>query len=247
MNTLFSDFERLGVRPGDIILMHSSMKSLQTDMKPEEFLLTLCNYLGPRGTLVLPTLSYSTVTRENNVFHAKETPACIGLLPNVFRKLEGSVRSIHPTHSCAARGYLARELTEMHILDDTPVGPNSPFRLLADNGGKILMLGPVNASNTFMHGMEEIAGVPYCLTPEKHPFLLIDADGNEHRKSYYLHNLRQFVARQCYFRVEALLPRDAISRGNILAAPSTLMDAATLRQIAVPKMKEETWYFVDRK
>lgn len=246
MERLFSNFCQLGIRPGDTVLMHSSMKALQTAMSPEQFLQALCDYLGPEGTLVLPTLSFTTVTRTNNVFIAGETPACIGLLPNVFLKMDGTVRSLNPTHSCAARGFRAEALTSPHILDETPVGPNSPFRLLADIGGKILMLGPVNVHNTFMHGMEEIAGAPYCLTKERFPFILVDAKGHTIHKEYFLHNFQE-VQRQCYDRTEALLPSSAIHRGNILAAASTLMDAAVLREVAVAKMKEDPWYFVDKK
>ena len=62
---------------------------------------------------------------------------------------------MHATHSCAAFGRLAEELTRDHELDDTPVGPNSPFTKLPKVGGKILMLGCNFASNTSMHGVEE--------------------------------------------------------------------------------------------
>ena len=182
MYSFSADFERLGLLPGDTVLMHSSMKSLQTDETPETFLRALTDYLGERGTLLLPTLSYETVRPKTPFFSARETPACIGLLPNVFRKMDGVIRSLHPTHSCAAKGYLAKELTYRHILDETPVGANSPFRLLPAVDGKILMLGPVNDHNTFMHGMEEIAHAPYCLRSERTHYTVIDYDGNRIEK-----------------------------------------------------------------
>lgn len=142
--------------------------------------------------------------------------------------------------------YLARELTTHHQEDKTPVGACSPFRLLPQVGGKILMLGPVNDHNTFMHGMEEIANAPYCLSKEMVTYTLIDSNGIKTQKQLYRHNFKD-IERQSYSRAEALLPSEAISRGKICAADCTLLDAAALRAVAVPKIQQEPYYFVDRK
>jgi len=238
------DFKALGILPGDTVLMHSSMKALGTVLTPAAFLDELISYLGDRGTLLLPTFTYEEVTREHPIFSAKDSPSCVGLLTNTFRKLPGVIRSVHPTHSCAVFGFQAKELTEHHLLDNTPVGPHSPFRLLPEVGGKVLMLGPVNVHNTFLHGMEEIAGAPWCLCPATLTYTLITAEGQILRKDYYPHNFQNI--RQCYDRIEALLPSDKISRGLIGKAPSTLMDTAAMQKAAVAKMQEDMYYFVDR-
>lgn len=245
MYNFFKDFENLGIKKGDTVLMHSSMKALKTDIKPEEFLQLLCDFLGDKGTLVLPTLSYDYVTLENNVFVLNETPACIGLLPNVFLKMEGVKRSLHPTHSCAAKGYKADEITRDHYIDDTPVGPNSPFIKLADMGGKILMLGDVNNHNTFMHGMEEIAGAPYCLTKEKFNFVLYDKDGKRSEVQQYRHDFDGIE--QAYSRVVDILPINSVSFGKIGAASCTLMDALAVKMAALKKLDEDIWYFVNKR
>lgn len=244
MYDFLNDFEKLGIKKGDTVLMHSSMKALKTDMAPEVFLQLLCDYLGDKGTLVLPTLSYDYVTIENPVFSINDTPACIGLLPNVFLKMNGVIRSMHPTHSCAAKGYRAEELTRDHYLDITPVGPNSPFIKLADIGGKILMLGDVNNHNTFMHGMEEIAGAPYCLTKDKYEFILTDKDGNKSNVRQYRHYFKGIG--QAYSRVVDLLSENAVSFGKIGEANCTLMDADAVRVAALNKMKEDIFYFVNK-
>lgn len=244
MYDFFSDFENLGIKKGDTVLMHSSMKALKTDISPQEFLQILCDYLGDRGTLVLPTLSYDFVTKENNVFILNETPACIGLLPNVFLKMDGVIRSLHPTHSCAARGFKADEITRDHYLDNTPVGPNSPFMKLANMGGKILMLGDVNNHNTFMHGIEEIAGVPYCLTNDKYEFILFDKYGKKTVVNQYRHDFKNIG--QAYERVVDLLPKTGVSFGKIGAANCTLMDAKAVKETALKKFKEDIFYFVNK-
>ena len=240
------DFAALGIRPGDVLLMHSSMKALGTDTVPEAFLDALQAWLGPEGTLLLPALTYESVRPETPLFQIAATEPCIGLLPRVFRTLPGVTRSMHPTHSCCARGRLARALTERHVLDKTPVGPNSPFRLLADVGGKILMLGDINDHCTFMHGMEEIAGAPYCLNPAPTRYVLEDWDGSRREAWLYGHDFHE-VAAQRYGRFENLLTAPDLRRGKICRANCTLIDAAALREAAVAKLRADPWYFVDRK
>lgn len=241
-----SDFSALGIRPGDTLLMHSSMKALGTDAAPEAFLDALQAYLGPEGTLLLPALTYESVTPEQPLFRIAATEPCIGLLPRVFRGLPGVTRSLHPTHSCCARGRLALALTARHRLDRTPVGPNSPFRLLADVGGKILMVGDINDHCTFMHGMEEIADAPYCLNQAPTRYVLEDWDGSRREAYLYGHDFHE-VAAQRYGRFGNLLAAPDLRRGKICRADCTLIDASALRTAAVQKLREDPWYFVDRK
>ena len=241
-----TDFRNLGILPGDTVLMHSSMKAIGTTEPPEYFLDSLCDYLGDRGTLLLPTLTYDNVGETQPLFSVKNTPACIGLLPNVFRGMSGVVRSLHPTHSCAARGFRAKELTEKHRLDLTPVGENSPFRLLADVGGKILMVGDVNDHCTFMHGMEEIAHAPYCLKKEKTRYLLEDYDGTRTEVFLFGHDFSD-IADQKYGRFENILSYPDLRRGKICKADCTLIYAPALREKSVKKLIEDPYYFVIRK
>lgn len=240
------DLLKLGIYPGDTVLMHSSMKALGTDSAPEEFLRAIINHLGEKGTLLLPTLSYSNVTEAQPYFSVKSTPACIGLLPNVFLGMEGVIRSMHPTHSCAAYGYRASELTRSHGLDKTPVGKNSPFRLLAEVDGKILMVGDINDHCTFMHGMEEIANVPYCLKKNTTRYVLEDYDGSTKEVFLYGHDFSQ-IAEQKYSRFENILEYPDIKKGIICKANCTLISAAALQSEAVSKMKNDPYYFVNKK
>lgn len=237
------DFAALGIVPGDVVLMHSSMKSLGTTMTPEAFLNEVSAYLGPEGTLLLPALSYSSVTPDEPHFDARETPSCVGILPQTFRQMPGVVRSLHPTHSVCARGRLARELTADHETDETPIGPHSPFRKLCGVRGKILLLG-VRGCLTFMHGMEEIAGAPYCLQSEKTRYILTDAQGRTFERWMFAHNFRGI--RQEYARAEALLQPPELNVGRIGQAECRLYDAAALQRVALEKMAEDPYYFVSR-
>ena len=127
MEQLQQDLTALGVQQGDALLVHSSMKALNTTLTPEQVIGCLQAAVGPEGTLLMPALTYENVTSEHPVFSSADTPPCVGLLPGTFWKLPGVERSLHPTHSVCARGRLAHRLTVGHAMDDTAVGPHPPW------------------------------------------------------------------------------------------------------------------------
>ena len=97
-----SDLEALGIQSGDIVLVHSSLKSLgHVKGGPETVIQGLLQAIGDDGTLLMPALSYGQ--EPHHTHSARETPSNVGAIPEHFRKREGSLRSIHPTHSVVAR------------------------------------------------------------------------------------------------------------------------------------------------
>lgn len=247
---LKNDLCSIGICPGDTILMHSSYKSLGgIEGGAKTFYDVFMEVLGAEGTLIVPSLSYRTVTRENPEFNIKTTPSCVGYLSEYFRtNVPGVIRSMHATHSCCAVGRLAREITQDHELDLTPVGTNSPFAKLPKYNGKIFMLGCGTGCNTSMHGVEETAEPPYCIDRE-HPinYILTDGDTSVSVKSYR----HDFMAangkhiRQRYDRMVDLLEEDEISHGYVLSAESYLMDACAVWKKGKQKLMEDPLYFVD--
>lgn len=123
--------------------------------------------IGNDGTLLMLALTYDNVTSEAPVFDSETTEPCIGLLPKVFWRMLEAVRSVNPTHSVCAAGRLSHTLTVGHIMDSSPVGVHSPFMLLLHYKGKLLFIGEVLGSCTFMHGVEEIVKPPYLCPTEK--------------------------------------------------------------------------------
>jgi len=232
----------LGLKPGDVVLMHSSMKSLGTDMTPEAFLLEIMDALTDEGTLLLPALTYESVTFENPCFSIKDNEPCVGILTKTFLHMEGVVRSMHPTHSVCAWGDKADLLTRRHILDNTPVGPNSPFMLLPDYNGKLLFVGDVLGSCTFMHGIEEIVDAPYTMNKGMTTYTLTDAEGNTQQKDYYTHNFKGWE--QEYTRIRDILSFPDIRTGLICSASCTLVDAKKLKPAAIERFHEDIYAFV---
>ena len=232
----------IGLECCDVVLMHSSMKALETQKTPVEFIQDILSVIGPEGTLLIPALSYSTVNAEHPEFIVNETEPCIGLIPKTFFHMPGVVRSLHPTHSVCAYGKKAHELTSKHYLDETPVGPHSPFRTILDHNGKLLFIGDILRSCTFMHGVEEIAGASYTLQKERTHYFLKDGNGNTLEKDMFAHDFKGWE--QEYQRIENILAYPDIKKGKVGQANCYLIDASALLTKALEKFKENEFYFV---
>lgn len=235
---LLKSLHELGVGSGDILLVHSSMKAIGTTLSAEEIIDILQEAVGEEGTLLLPALTYGNVTKENPVFITSETVPCIGLLPRTFLNMPGVIRSTHPTHSVCARGKRAKELTEAHHLDRTPVGKNSPFMKLIDFGGKLIFIGEILDSCTFMHGVEENVGTDYVLTKDKIHYV-VDGEDTYH----YSHDFRGWGAE--YSRIKDILDDGELIRGSFGQAPCYVVDPKALKEKASKKIKEDMHYFVE--
>lgn len=240
---LIDAFARLGIERGDHLLVHSSLRSLG-DVPDRAAAVTgaLTELLGESGTLLLPALSYETVTPASPYFSVTDTRSCVGWLSEYFRHQPGVRRSMHPTHSVCARGAESGYFLENHGLDRTPCGPNSPFRKLRDAGGTILFLGCGLRPNTSMHGVEELTAPPY-LFGSNVDYALIDVAGHRSTERYRTHGFAGVTQR--YDRVLELLDSSDYSRGAVLAADCHLIRAKPLWEKASRKLQETPLYFVD--
>ena len=242
MNRLRKQLNSIGISPGDVVLMHSSMKALGTELTPEGFLLELMQALTDNGTLLLPALTYENVTLEKPFFSLTDSEPCVGILPKTFLKMDGVKRSMHPTHSVCAWGAKADELTGRHIQDNTPVGPYSPFMLLTEVGGKVLFVGDILHSCTLLHGVEEIVNAPYLMNKDMTEYTLADAFGVISKKLYYTHNFKGW--NQEYPRIRDILTFPDIRFGTVYNAPCTLFDAKKLKTAAIERFQEDIFAFV---
>jgi aminoglycoside 3-N-acetyltransferase len=244
---LQQDLLALGVRPGGLLMVHSSMRALAKGGAsfpdgPETVIRGLLAALGPEGTLLMPSLTFERTTPEHPVFDVRGTPGNVGIIAETFRLRPGTLRSLHPTHSVCAVGRSAAELMEAHAADSTPCGPHSPFRALALRSGQILLLGCGLESNTFLHAVEEAAGPPYLFDPPIE-YRMVQADGTELTRRYTPHNFRG--VRQRYDRVGGILADPEIRRGGVAGAESILIEASVLWHAALTALKRDPWYFVE--
>lgn len=239
-NAISEQLEALGLRAGDAVMVHSSFKSLGVD-DPETVLTGILDLLGPSGTLMMPALSYCQ--KPPAIHDTRFTPGCVGFLPEYFRNRRGTLRSLHPTHSVCAVGADAGSFLGAHDADTTPCGSHSPFRLLLERQGKILMLGCGLRPNTSMNAIEELVEPPYLYGPECE-YTLTDASGKSFQKTYVTHGFRGYEQR--YDRVAEVLEGDFLKTGTVGTALCHLIDGEELCRRSLQKMKKDPLYFVDQ-
>jgi aminoglycoside 3-N-acetyltransferase len=150
----------LGVRSGDTVFVHSSMRNLYLDFDKKEVLDLLTQAVGADGTLAFPCWHFNIraedFIRENDpVFDIKNSAAAMGKLPDELRLDPKAFRSFHPTNSVVAIGKNARWLTEGHELGIYPCGEQSPFYKLVPLQAKVIGIGVTVDNLTFVHAVED--------------------------------------------------------------------------------------------
>lgn len=174
--TLSADLRRLGAEPGNLLMVHSSCRSVGPVLGgPDAIIVSLRHVVGPDGT-IMAYLDWDAPWEELTddegrvlpewrdqvlPFDPARTRAAryVGVLPEFLRTTPGAKRSGNPGASVAAVGALAGWLTSEHPLD-YGYGEGSPFAKLAEAGGKVLLLGAPLDTVTLVHHAEHLARLP---------------------------------------------------------------------------------------
>jgi aminoglycoside 3-N-acetyltransferase len=183
VRTLVSDLRELGVQPGTVLMVHSSLSRLGwVAGGARAVVAALLDVVGPQGTVMMPTHSselsdpaawrhppvpehwWQPIRDETPAYDPVLTPTShMGAIVECFRHVPGLRRSLHPTVSAAAVGPDARRLTEGHELAHG-LGESSPQARLYDLDGHILLLGVTHSNNTSLHLAERRAAPPDAAT-----------------------------------------------------------------------------------
>lgn len=152
--------KELGIRKGMVVFVHSSLDKLHLDFSPFRLLSLLKEAVGEEGTLLFPCWQYKGraedfLKQDSVVFNVRKTTTTMGLLPELVRRSQGALRSLHPTNSIVAIGKLAKELTSEHHLDIYPNGVFSPLYKLMKYNSRIIGLGERAVSLSFVHVIED--------------------------------------------------------------------------------------------
>lgn len=171
---LARDLGVLGVAPGDLVMVHASLRALgPLAGGPEIVMRALLDAVGSEGTLAAyvgwDAAPYHHQRRwteaERARFEAEwpcydpaTSPAARdhGHLAELLRTWPGSRRSPHPEGSFSAVGARAAWLVDEHPRR-WGYGPGTPLARLCEGGGKVLLLGSDLANVTLLHHAEHLA------------------------------------------------------------------------------------------
>ncbi len=169
-DSLKEDLLRLGIKPGSVLLVHSSLSQIGWVCGGAVAVIqALEEVLGDQGTLVMPTHSgdwsdpqewsnppvpesWKEIIRQTMpAFDLDLTPTRgMGAIPEAFRKGKNVLRSKHPQMSFSASGKYASQITDGHSLH-FGLGDQSPLARIYELDGWILLLGVDHDNNTSLH------------------------------------------------------------------------------------------------
>lgn len=158
-----SALKTVGVCEEDTVLIHLSLKSFGY---VEGGALSVINAakeaVTPKGTVVFPTLVQRDFANAYIHWDKEKSPSDVGYVTEVFRTLPDSLRSDQATHSVAAWGQKARDITGEHtaygprqgVFGDYCFSYSSPWQKMYHIGARIVFIGVDTVYNTFKHFAE---------------------------------------------------------------------------------------------
>jgi len=169
-SNLTDSLKQIGIGLGDVVYAVVNLATLgkaKGRLTAEEqgqcLLRTLQDTVGPNGTILVPTYTFSFCRGE--IFDVQRTPSIKGpWSPSTefleyFRLLPGAIRSVDPIHSVAGIGPRAAEI--LSNVPPTCFGENSVPHRLRRMGAKICAIGVGLHESNFQHHVEEMLGVPF--------------------------------------------------------------------------------------
>jgi aminoglycoside N3'-acetyltransferase len=259
---LLEDLRQLGVKPGDILMIHASLRRIglaRTDFGEggaEVILDALDAAVGPGGTLMMtlgsdypldwvnrrPVEERAALLAGTEPFDVRNAPVMpdVGWLGEAFRRRPGTIVSDNPSGRFGARGARAEALMEGQPWHDY-YGPGSPLEKLCDLGGRILRLGADPDTVTALHLAEYLADLPRKKRA-RWDYLLAGDQGPRHVWIHCLDDSDGIVDApgEDYFALilEAYLRNGGACIGRVGLADSELIDAADIVAFGTKWMEE---------
>src|SRR4030067_1300196 len=178
---------QLGIRDGDTLLVHSSFDQNNGFLgMPKDVIDSFLEILGENGNLLMVSIPFRSSAflylEKNPVFDIKRTISQMGIISETFRRKNGVLRSLHPTHPVLALGKEAEWIVKDHEKCLYPCGETTPFGKFRAMNGKVLFFDVSFNNFTFIHYIEDLIKnrVPIPIyRKEVIPAKVRDSSGNE--------------------------------------------------------------------
>lgn len=181
----------IGIVQGDVVFFHSSLSSMGTVVGgPDAVIDGFLEAVGPEGTIAVPTLCNWDPGEQHLVFDRwdpETSPSFVGAITETFRKRPEARRSNHATHSIAAIGARAEELTAGHgeggprpgQFSETAFAHESPWQKLVDWNAAYCFIGVSFRVCTMVHYVEVVLAERMIqrVDPEDRERLLDELEG----------------------------------------------------------------------
>lgn len=185
--TLKCQLSQMGIVSTDTVLIHTSLRAIGPVDGGADCIIDVFREYLSNGLFLVPTHTWANVNKVHPVYDVSATPPCIGTLPRVAAFRSDGVRSLHPTHSIWGCGTDASDFLAGEENAGSPGAPGFCWDKLADRGTKILLIGVGHNRNTFIHSIDERAGLPNRLAEIPTAVTIIDREGNHLQRTMRPH------------------------------------------------------------
>jgi len=185
-----------GVSESDTLLVHSNFKP-DSGFRgtPLDLANAFVELVGSKGNLLMVSLPFRGAAYDylalGKPFNARKTMSMMGLVTEMFRRRDGTLRSFHPTHPVLGYGKDAAWLVADHERCLYPCGRGSPFEKLHQLQGKLLFFDVSFQSITFFHYVEDLLKdrLPFPVYSDRlFSVPAVAADGTHHVIQTYAFN-----------------------------------------------------------
>lgn len=229
--SLINNLTELRIDPHGTLLVHTSYKSIGgVEGGAETVIDALLEYMKD-GTIVIPSHTWDNIRiGMETIMDVENTPTCIGIVPELFRRRQGVYRSWHPTHSVAAYGKKAEWLTSGDEKVKSPCGRTSALGKILDERATILLIGVDFTRNTFIHGIEEWNNIPGRLNSEPHELFVRTPENKLISTPQYRHS--EGLGSETYGKIEPIMLREGVMHeGRFGDALAKVCDAYGLNRV----------------
>ncbi len=245
-NSLIKDIEQAGIRNQGTLLIHSSMKAIGPVEGGGDTVLDAFIEFMKDGLLLFPTHSWSASNLKDETYDPMTEPSCVGILPNLFMKRPGAMRSMHPTHSVTAMGSRAWTYVQRDNDVHTPCPRNGCFGGLYDEAAQILFLGASLKKNTFIHSVEEWLNIPNRIASTPRKIKLLYEDGQIREVDVYGHFSTRGNVSQNYDKLLPPMLQMGIAREvKVGDALSYVIEVKPMADWVIGLLKEKPTLFDD--
>ena len=247
-DSLIKDIEQSGIRKNGTLLIHSSMKAVgEVEGGGDTVLDAFIEYMKD-GLLLFPTHSWSEDNLKDGIYDPKTESSCVGILPNLFMKKTGAIRSMHPTHSVTAMGSRAQDYVMRDNDVYTPCPRHGCFGGLYDEEAQILFLGATLKTNTYIHGIEELLNIPDRINPQSRRIKLLFENGDVREIDFYGHySTRGDVSKNYDKLLIPMLHMGLAKEVKIGSAVSYVVEVKPMTDWVIGLLKENPSLFDDDK